>query len=266
MLTGLVHTAIALHAVATGFFLAYLFRYRPEVGKLARRSLWVALGIQGIATLGYLAEGAPPDAPVWHSVLFISAFAVDLVYLLLSLRFELTLLGSFVVPVTTALLLAILFAGTTRAPRAGPEILGLITRVHIGASILGFLAFTVSFVGSLAYVAQDFGLRTKRRSKLLSKLPSLSRLERFTHRALLVGFPIYTIGILLGTVWMARVDELVLAPQVLFSIGSWLVFGLLLQMHHTSGWRGSRAAILNMVGYLLVLLAVLIYALRGSGG
>jgi ABC-type uncharacterized transport system permease subunit len=266
LLKALIHSSVALHAVATGFFLAYLFRFRETVGRAARLTLWVAAGASAAALIGHAAAEGAGGMPAVHCALFTAALVIDLAYLLAARRFELTLLGSFVVPVSTAMLLSILFVRAAGRPEGLP-LVGAVTWMHIVASALAFLIFTAAFLASAGYLVKDFGLRTKRPLPLADRLPSLSRLGRMAHRHVLLGFPVYTVGLLLGTIWLGRAGAgAMLQPQILLALASWLAYGLLLQMNATSGWRGTRAAILGMVGYLLVLTSVMIYALRHLPG
>ena len=267
MLKTLFYTSVACHGAATAVFLAYLFRFRSGVGRLARGALWLAL-IAQLALVGTALSGASAvEFTNLEMGLHIAAATFDLCYLLLAVRFEVPLLGALVAPISTALLLTILFVPAAGQSSQATQMVGVITYVHIGASILGFVFFTASFAASLAYLLQDYSLRTKRRLALTRILPPLARLERVSFRMLLFGFPVFTVGLILGTVWVGHVGvEVFLRPQVLFPILAWIVFGVLLQMYSASGWRGTRAAILNIVGYLLVLQSVLIYALRGALG
>jgi ABC-type uncharacterized transport system permease subunit len=265
MLIALVHMSIALHGIATAFFLVYPLRFRPEILKIAIRILWVAVLLQGGVIALVVAGGSSDRADLPNMQLFSMAFAIALAYLLSTLWRQISLLGTFLVPVSTAIFLALLFAPVAGKPADAPSILGVVKYVHIGGCVAGFMAFTVSVAAAFAYLLRDYSLRTKRGPSIIDRLPPLTRLERLSYRSLVVGFPLYTLGLLLGTVWLGEtMHNTTLKPQVLFSLGSWVVFALLLQIYVASGWRGARAATLNMVGYLLIFLAVLIYALRGG--
>lgn len=267
MLKALVHTSVALHAVATGFYLAYLVRFRPEVGLHGRRALWAAVAVMVAALTATLAGTGEVSGSALHRGLFHVALGVDLVYLLLMRGRRRDLVGSFVVPASTALLLALLFAQVATPTQGGVAGGGALLVLHVGASLVGCAAFSASFLFSAAYLARDFALRTKTAAGGLAFLPPLARLERWAHRMLLLGFPIYTMGLLLGGVRIAQGPlGPSLEPQVLFAVVSWAIFGVLLLTHATSGWRGARAAILNAVGFLLVTLTLLIYALRDAAG
>ena len=149
----------------------------------------------------------------------------------------------------------------------GVPLVGAVTWTHILASALAFFIFTAAFLASAAYLVKDFGLRKKRRVPWADRLPSLSRLGGMAHRHVLMGFPVYTVGLLLGTIWIGRTGAAaMLQPQILLALASWLAYGVLLQMNATSGWRGTRSAILSMVGYLLVLTSVMVYVLRHLPG
>jgi ABC-type uncharacterized transport system permease subunit len=265
-LSVLAEISIGLHVLATIFFLAYLLRFRTEIARMGRWSLWAALLLQaGVIVAGFVG-GESGDSSQTVRTLYLVAFAIDLLYLLVALRYEVDLLGAVIVPISTAVLLAILFVQYS-AQTEGAPVMGVLTKIHIGASLLGFAAFTVSFFASAAYVAKDHALRTKSGSVFGRKLPSLARLEKVSFGTLLFGFPVFTVGVLLGTVWVGQTGlAALIQPQVVFSMIAWLVFGIVVQMYVASGWRGKRAALMNMIGYLMVLLAVCIYALRALLG
>ena len=186
-----------------------------------------------------------------------------------SLRADLALVGSFVVPITTSVVLANYFVQVdlTTDSLNRTDWIGAVTYVHIGSSLIGFLALTVSFVASAMFLVRDFGLKSKGRLKWADRLPALSRLERVAGTMLLIGFAFYTIGLILGTVWVSKVGmSAFLQPQILVSILAWVVLGVTLQMQAINGWRGARSATLVCIGYILALVTVLIYTIRGLLG
>jgi len=265
MLTALVHTSIALHGIATAFFLIYPLRFRAEILQIARRTLWVAVILEGVAIVLSVSGTESGQSGVPDLQYFSMAFGIALAYLLSTLWREISLLGTFLVPLSAAIFLALLFVPVAGKATDAPSIIGVVKYVHIGGCLLGFFAFTVSAVAAFAYLLRDFSLRTKKGPSMIDRLPPLTKLERLSYRSLAVGFPLYTLGLLLGTVWLGEtLQYATLKPQALFSLGSWVIFAVLLQVYVASGWRGARTATLNIIGYLLILLTVLIYALRGG--
>jgi len=270
MLNTLAHSTIALQCLATALFLAYPFRFKPAIGRAARLVLWLSILGQVALIVGYTIEGAGESASApSHRIPYMAALSVNVLYLLLSLKKELTLVGSFVVPITTAVVLANYFVQVDFAAGSGQsgDWIGTVTYVHIGSSLTGFVALTVSFVAAAMYLVRDFGLKSKGRLKWSDGLPPLARLERIAGTMLLVGFAFYTIGLILGTVWVSRLGfEDFLQPQILLAILAWIVLGITLQMQAINGWRGARSATLVCIGYVLALVSVLIYTIRGLMG
>jgi len=265
MLTALVHSSIALHGIATALFLIYPLRFSDDVVRIARRTLWVAVILEGIAIGLSVAGPESARASLPELQYFSMAFGIALGYLITTMWWRVSLLGTFLVPFSAAIFLALLFTPVAGKATDAPSIMGVVKYVHIGGCVLGFVCFTAGVLASFAYLLRDFSLRTKKGPSLIDRLPPLTRLERVSYRALSVGFPLYTVGLVLGSVWLGETMQYSsLKPQVLFSLGSWVVFAVLLQVYVSSGWRGARTAMLNIVGYLLILLAVLIYAMRGG--
>ena len=270
MLNTLAHSTIVVQCLATALFLAYPFRFKPAIGRGARFLLWCSVLGQVALILGYVSQGTSDgqQAPV-HRIPYMMALGVNLLYLLLSLKKDLTLIGSFLVPITTALVLANYFVQVDLSSHGiqSGDWIGAVTYVHIGSSLTGFLALTVSFAAAAMYLVREFALKSKSRLKWTERLPPLARLERVSRTMLLVGFALYTVGLVLGTVWVSRlgVGDF-LKPQILLAIASWVILGATLQMQAINGWRGARSATLVAIGYVLALVSVLIYTIRGLTG
>ena len=129
--------------------------------------------------------------------------------------------------------------------------------VHVFFALAGVIAFTTAGVTAALYLRQATLLKRKQLDKL-STLPSLGRLDQLGFRAMLIGFPLYSAGLILGSA-QALSSGLIKASD-LIAISSWVIYGGLLQARLTAGWRGRRAAWLTLLaqgGLLVVLLAYL---------
>ncbi|MGH7371709.1 MAG: cytochrome c biogenesis protein CcsA, partial [Candidatus Methylomirabilales bacterium] len=75
------------------------------------------------------------------------------------------------------------------------------------------------------------------------------------HRALLVGFPLLTAGLITGAIQSqaARGQILMWDPTQLLSLVTWVIYAGLLQARLTAGWRGRKAALLAILGFSAVL-------------
>ena len=60
--------------------------------------------------------------------------------------------------------------------------------------------------------------------------------------------------------------RLLLAPAPLMGIATWWVFAAILGLRVMSGWRGRRAALGTIVGFLCAVSVLAFYVLRAAGG
>ncbi len=143
---------------------------------------------------------------------------------------------------------------------SGSGSLGAVTVVHIGATLLGFMLFVPAYVLSVLFLDQEYHLKNKTPGP---KLPSLLRLEQLSWRLVHVGFPIFSVGILLGVVWQElRGASSALRPEHLLAAGGWLVYAVVLALRLKTGWRGRRAALALMAAFVMTLSAALLYVMR----
>src|SRR5437899_2676422 len=123
-------------------------------------------------------------------------------------------------------------------------------------SFAGYSALFLSFVASIVYLLQERGLKSKS-SGTISKLPALEVIDQIGYRALLLGFPFMTVGLVAGSV-VAQAEfgsTFFLDPKILLSLLMWAVYMLLLYTRWSSGWRGRRAAVLSSFAFLIALSA-----------
>ena len=101
----------------------------------------------------------------------------------------------------------------------------------------------------------------------LSTLPSLEVLDRLHGRCIQFGFPLFTVAMITGAIWLTRLPgggpHRLLQPQYLFSTVAWVLYAGLLLARFLIGWRGRRAAQVTIGGFVASLAVLGIYYLRG---
>ncbi len=123
--------------------------------------------------------------------------------------------------------------------------------VHIALIFTGYAALAFSFAASLLYLLQERGIKSKQVG-LLTKLPALETIDDIGYKSLLLGFPFMTFGLLAGAVIAASTfgPTFFRDPKILLSTVMWAVYMVLLWTRWNAGWRGRRAAFLNLVVFL----------------
>lgn len=265
--TALFGLTALLYAVAAGLYLLFLAKGK-EGG--ARRAAWVLGGAVvahlGFMTTNWLVEGHVPTADI-HQALAVMSLIVVLVFLATArTRQRLQVLGAFITPVT---LLLFLGAAFRRGVGPVPEpVRSAMLPVHVGVNVLGLAAFAFAFAFALAYVIQERQLRRKQLGGLFQRLPALDVLDTLGFRSVLIGFPLLTIGVVTGTMWAVRINDggFDLSAAQIFGLLAWVLFAAVLLLRVAAGWRGRKAAIGTMLGFLSTMVVLAGYLLRDSLG
>ena len=124
---------------------------------------------------------------------------------------------------------------------------------HVITCFLGYAAFAIAFGVSIAYMIQS--QRESSPRDTISWLPSSQILDEINYKAIVIGFPMLTLGIITGVVWAhsAWGSYWTWDPKETWSLITWLVYAALLHARMKRGWRGKRLAILSIVGFCCVL-------------
>ncbi len=124
--------------------------------------------------------------------------------------------------------------------------------------LAAYAALLVSLLASLLYLVQERRLKQKRmstQSGIWLRLPPLATTDAIALRALLIGLPCMTFGLLIGSVVaLQTVGPAFFAdPKVLLSLAMWLAYMLMIYIRQHSGLRGRRAVYLSSFAFLFVL-------------
>jgi len=181
-------------------------------------------------------------------------------YLLVSVRYRLTIGGVVVMPVALILLVA---ARLTPAGDA-PEDLSTLGRIHISLATIGVGVFALASALSAIYLVEERALKKKKFDAIAFKDNGapLEALDRMSHRLIWVGFPIFTVALVLGAVWVSKLGESLDRPEYPLAAVTWLAFAGLLVVRQVYGWRGRRAARLTLSGFAAAVAVLMIYLVR----
>lgn len=256
-------TAI-LYAASCALFLVLVARGSDKLSRAAVRTLAAAAVAHVIYFwTDFFVTGHIPFGDIYQT-LSVASLAIVTAYLLAHKRYRITVLGGFITPVT---LMFFLGAGLgTRVTDVPTEVQGVLTPVHIGVNVLGIAAFAFAFAASLAYLIQERQLRQKKLGGLFQRLPPLDVLDSLAFRMLTIGFPLLTIGIVTGAIWALRGDGIAaVTPAQGFALAAWFVFAAVLLLRVAVGWRGRRAAIGTMLGFVCAAAVLVGYVLQSRG-
>lgn len=250
-------TLLCYLAASCGY-LVYIASGRGTAEKTGRWLIRASFALHcATLTLRFFEAGYTPVANLHESLSFF-AWCITGIFLLFDLRYGLAILGAFLSPL--ALLLMVVGNVVPRQlAQPSPMLDSWWFPVHVGLAFLGNAIFAIAFIAGVMYLLQERMLKRKRPSALFFRLPSLDTLDTLNYRCLTWGFPLMTMGIISGAVWANstwgsywRWD-----PKETWALISWFVYAALLHGRLAIGWRGRRAALLAIIGFLCLLFTFL---------
>ncbi len=254
-------TGIAGYVVATCGYLFGLFKPQSEsirwpTWTYALTSLYWIIAFPLGAYAYPLCTGVRP----W---LIMSAWSLGVVYLWLARRLDISALGSCVAALSALLNTFALLVSTEGVSLLSGPLANWVLWIHIALAFIGVVAFAFASAVSAMYLFVSGRLKQKKQSLQL-RLPSLETLDGLSLRMVIVGFPFYTVALLLGSAQAMRQGTGELKLAYIFAAASWLIYGVVLQARLTAGWRGRRAAKLTIFGLVSALVVVGLYSLGAA--
>ena len=228
------------------------FAYAGELrgpGLAGRLATWgVRLGwlAQTALLVGQAASAEGFPWRTWAGSLNLFVWLVVGAYLIWGCTPRYRLLGLTVMPIAAALL-ALAWAGGGTAVEDG-ERSGVVLAVHVALMLAGFAGLTLAAAMAALYLWQERRLKRHERGVLKVRVPPLDALDRLAARTVLGSLVLLTLGIGVGAASFERGD---FDAAMAVTVGVWVTYASLLVLRH-EGWRGRRAALVNLVGFALV--------------
>jgi len=98
-------------------------------------------------------------------------------------------------------------------------------------------------------------------------LPSAAVLDRMAYRTIAFAFPIWTFAVIAGAIWAENAWGRYWGwdPKETWSFITWVIYAGYLHARATSGWRGRRAAVIALVGFVSLLVTYYVVNLWIAG-
>lgn len=183
-----------------------------------------------------------------YEVMSSNAWMTIVVFQLLSWRRKSArVLAPIVYPVVLFLLAIGVYTGA-EVKTLPPTFAGIWLMLHIGFYFVAFSAALLSLSFSAMYVGYDVPF-----VRGLPNLPDRETLDRESYRFAGLTFAFWGIGMLAGSIWAYYSWGRYWGwdPVETWSLITWFVYGIYLHMRRFFGLKGSRAALLLLVGFTL---------------
>jgi cytochrome c-type biogenesis protein CcsB len=247
--------ALACYALSAALFVAHRLAGRP-------RTVGWAVALLGGGAIFHafdlVARGIQAgNIPVTNFPQALSFFGwlTALVGLVLIVRLQMAVIGSYVAPLAAAA-----FGAAALMMKSGPLQLPETLRsvwlpIHVTLAILGYALFVMAASVSLVYLAYESRLKAKRPLAAGGeRLPSLEKLDRINYHLLGWGFMMLSLAIVSGAIWADATWGHFWSwdPKESWSLVIWILYAGLLESRLAAGWRGRRAAALTIVVFAVL--------------
>lgn len=250
--------SIVLYFLATVGQLAHLTTLQPKVKRIATWITWAAFGVHTLTLLVRLFEARYTPITNLHESYSFFAWCIVGIFLVFQARYSIPSIGAFATPL--ALVLVIAAAHTPgEISELAPALQSWWLPVHVILLFVGDGAFALAAVVGVMYLIQERQLKRKKLGSLFHRLPNIDVLDEIGYRCLTIGFPLLTFGIITGAAWANTAWGTYWSWDVkeTWSLINWFLYAALLHGRLTIGWRGRKAAVWAIIGFLSVLFTFL---------
>lgn len=207
---------------------------------------WFGMFFAGVSVVTrWIAAGHFPLSNMYeYSLVFL--FSISLMYLVFERLYRVRQLGAIVMSIA-ALMSLYIWSLDPSLREVNPLIPALqangIMAFHVGSFNLAYATFAVSFAAAILYLIAE--------SRQPTWLPSAEMLDDIAFRAVTFGFPMFTLGLILGSVWAHDAWGVYWQwdPKETAALFTWLVYGVYLHTRSLRGWRGRRSAYVLLFGF-----------------
>ena len=257
--------SIFVYFFAMVLYVSYLAFRSEGLGKVATGCLLAGVVIE-TAAIGMrwyesyqLGIGRAPLTNLYESLVFF-ALTIAVVYLILEKKYKIRTVGAFVTPFPF-LIMAYASLNPNDIQPLVPALKSNWLISHVVTCFVGYAAFAVSFGVSILYLFKARAERMTGKSPglVLGYLPDSGALDEIGYKTIAIGFPLLTIGIVTGAFWanVAWGTYWSWDPKETWSLIVWFIYAAYLHARITRGWRGTRAAVLSIVGFIATIFCYL---------
>ncbi|MGI8692911.1 MAG: c-type cytochrome biogenesis protein CcsB [Geodermatophilaceae bacterium] len=175
-------------------------------------------------------------------------------------------------------LFVLVYAGLILYAEAEPLVAALRSywlAIHVAAAITATGIFMLSFVVTVLYLIRqryergviEDGAMPRAIAGLGPRLPTAAVLDRLSYRTVAFAFPIWTFAVIAGAIWAESAWGRFWGwdPKETWALIAWLVYACYLHARATAGWKGVKAARINLLGFFAMTFNFLIVNMVVSG-
>lgn len=143
--------------------------------------------------------------------------------------------------------------------------------IHVTIVSVGSGVFLVSGVASAMFLLRMRHPEGSEASgiwgRLAARMPDAQTLDRLAYRTTIIGFPLFGAGVILGAIWAESAWGRFWGwdPKETVAFIAWVIYAAYLHARATSGWRDTKAAWINIAGFVAMIFNLFVINIVVSG-
>jgi cytochrome c-type biogenesis protein CcsB len=236
--------------------IAFIVAFITPNDKISGAGVW--LGIAGVTLNGlsliarWITSGHPPLTGIYETLSLLSFFmGLVLIFMIKKKWVKPEVLGISILPLIMVFILVALI-NYSEAGALAVSLRSIWLFIHVPIAIFSYALFGVAAVCGVLYLLKN------RRHGEESKTESphdLKVIDNVVYRSVAGGFILLTIAIVTGAIWAESAWGSYWSwdPKETWSLITWFVYAIFLHTRLVKGWRGKKAAVIAIIGFVAVI-------------
>ncbi len=252
---------VILHWIAVGFYISstVFFAYSLSFRKERAVNPAVLLAFTGLlfhsAALGlrWLVTGHGPYL-MKYEILSSNAWVVIVMLLITAVKYpKMRPAGVVAVPLSFLMMTVGLFLNS-EIKRLPPSLKGIWLVIHVTFNHLAVGALIIALGAAILYLLKE----KKGETEFFKKFPSTNVLDDYGYQFVAFGFIFWSITIVAGAIWANQAWGRYWGwdPVEVWSLITWLLYGLYLHLRLFRNWKGRKAAWMLVLCFVLSIFSI----------
>ncbi len=249
--SSLFNVSITMYGISMVLYFLFFVMRGEKYGRYA--TLLIRLGWL-FHTIALITRGlAAGRLPLTNQYEFATCFAwgVALCFIIFEHKYSFTAMGTFVAPIVFLIIGYAAMQSKDIRPLM-PALQSNWLILHVATAIIGYGAFGVACGVSGMYLLKE---KFPREHFFKMHIPDLEKLDLISYRAIGLGFLFLSLVMVTGAIWAEQAWGRYWAwdPKETWSFITWIIYAVYLHARISKGWRGKKAAVFSVIGFICVL-------------
>lgn len=243
--------AIAIYLISTVLYFIFFAMKKEKTGNYAIQLVKIALVFHTLALVARTIGAG--RLPLTNQYEFATSFAwgIALCFVIFEKKFNFRAMGTFVTPIIFIIIGYAAMQNKGVRPLM-PALQSNWLAIHVATAVISYGAFGVACGVSGMYLLRE---KFKKDDFFVKHIPSLEKLDIISYRTISLGYLFLTLVMVTGAIWAESAWGRYWAwdPKETWSFITWIIYSVYLHARITRGWKGRKAALFSVIGFICVL-------------